>query len=197
MPCMYGADIIWGLGVRLAVHTTQHTMGHDTKGQDTTGQDTTGQDTTVQDKTGQNRTHDATRLLPTWDMRVGLSLIWPMRLCMPGLVKTPPPCPSAAPRPGAGGAPVVGGAAPAAGAQGLGAGAVVSVEGVGAGAPAWPRRSWKGLGPPIALSTGSCTSRYILWRIAWGVEGEVVEVVMEVVVEMEVGVVEVKGFGGA
>lgn len=96
---------------------------------------------------------------------------------MPGLLNTPPPCPSAAPRlPPAPIGPVAGAvllvAAPGAGAappaaQGLGAGAVVSVEGVAEGEAPWPRRSWKGFGPPMALRTGSWTSLYILWRMAW------------------------------
>ena len=57
---------------------------------------------------------------------------------MPGLVNMPPPWPKAAPRPGPWGVAdvpeVAGGACDPCGAQGLGAGAVVSVEGVGAGA---------------------------------------------------------------
>ena len=69
---------------------------------------------------------------------------------MPGLVNMPPPWPKAAPRPGAWGvadeAEEVGGAWDPWGAQGLGAGVVVSVEGVGAGAAAWPLKSWFGNG---------------------------------------------------
>ena len=64
---------------------------------------------------------------------------------MPGLVNIPPPCPKAAPRPGVCGVAevpeVAGAVCDPCGAQGLGAGAVVSVEGVGAGAAAWPLRS--------------------------------------------------------
>ena len=45
--------------------------------------------------------------------------------------------------------------------QGLGAGSFVSVEGVGVGPAVVPLRSWNGLGPPIALRTGSWISRYI------------------------------------
>lgn len=73
------------------------------------------------------------------------------------------------------------GVAPGA-AQGFGAGVVVSVDGVGATGAAWPLKSWvaslthwpvaagstwKGFGPPMALRTGSWTSLYILWRMAW------------------------------
>ena len=40
-------------------------------------------------------------------------------------------------------------------AQGLGAGALISVVGVGVVSAAPPLRAWNGLGPPIALRTGS------------------------------------------
>ena len=50
-------------------------------------------------------------------------------------------------------------------AQGLGAGWLVSVLGTSLGVALLPRRSWNGLGPPMAFKTGSCTSRYILCRM--------------------------------
>ena len=76
---------------------------------------------------------------------------------MPGEVNIPPPCPKAAPNgapaPDVGGVVVLVDPAVVLGvlAHGLGAGSDVSVLGTGAGVLFAPRKSWNGLGPPMAF----------------------------------------------
>merc|ERR550519_811480 len=92
------------------------------------------------------------------DMSVGFSLICCMRLVMPGDVNIDPAVPGVLVP--AVVAAVDAGAVPPE-AHGLGAGSLFSAV-LGAVAPALLLESaWKGLEGPMALSTGSCTSRYM------------------------------------